>query len=115
MCLLIAELIMLAGGLYALIKGRLKLTGSMRLEGRRARIAGLFLMSPLPLALAAGFLMSFLARAGVLPLEVLGYAGLVEIALVFIALGGAVVYAYATKPKGEVAISDQSSAPPPAV
>jgi hypothetical protein len=114
MCLLIAELIMLAGGLYALIKGRLKLTGSLTLEGRRARIAGLFLISPIPLALAIGFLMGFLAQAGVLPVEALGYAGIVEIALVFLALGGVVVYGYATRPKDEVAVTDQSSTLPPA-
>ena len=113
MCLLIAELIMLVGGLYALVKGRLKLTGSMTLEGRRARIAGLFLVSPIPLALALGFLLGFLANVGVLPIEVLGYTGVFEIAWVFLALGGVVVYAYATKPKGEAVATDQRSTPPP--
>jgi hypothetical protein len=36
MCTLIAEIIMLIGGLYALIAGKLKLTKNLRLEGWRA-------------------------------------------------------------------------------
>ena len=99
MCMLIAELVMLVGGLYALVAGKVKLTRNMVLEGWRARVAGLFLAAPLPLALLAGFLIGLLIGLGVLPASAESAAAIVELLLVFGGLLGAVVFALVTKPK----------------
>jgi hypothetical protein len=97
--MLIAEILMLVGGLYALIAGRVRLTKNMYLEGWRARIAGLFLAAPLPLAFVAGFSIGLLIGAGVLPASAESAAGIVELLLVIGGLVGAVVFALVTKPK----------------
>ncbi len=110
MCALIAELMMLVGGLYALFTGKLKLTKGMSLEGRRARIAGLFLASPLPLAFLAGLALGFLVQVDILPADVTAYSVLIELGLILFGLIGAVVYARATEPKAE----PPSSLPPAA-
>jgi hypothetical protein len=99
MCMLIAEILMLAGGLYALIVGRVRLTKNMYLEGWRARVAGLFLAAPLPLALVAGFLIGLLIGIGALPASAESAAVVVELLLVLGGLVGAVVFALVTKPK----------------
>jgi MFS family permease len=99
MCTLIAEVIMLIGGLYALIAGKLKLTKNLRLEGWRARVAGLILASPMPLAFVIGALLGVLVGTGVLPEEVVDYAGFVDIALVLLALVAVVIFGYAVRPK----------------
>lgn len=97
--MLIAELVMLVGGLYALVAGKVKLTGNMVLEGWRARVAGLFLVAPLPLALVAGFLIGLLMGLDVLPASAESAAVVIELLLVFGGLLGAVVFALVTKPK----------------
>ena len=103
LCLPIAEILMLAGGFYALIAGKFRLTRNLTLVGWRARIAGLFLLAPLPLVLVAGLFTGLLIGAGVLPLSVVReYAAVVEILLVVAALVGVVIYALLVKPKGEV-------------
>src|SRR5262245_20365085 len=53
--ILILEIVMLIMGLVALIRGRIQLAGSRSVEGPAARIAGMILMLPLPLAFAVGF------------------------------------------------------------
>jgi hypothetical protein len=90
MCLLIAEIIMLVGGLVALVTGKLKLSNALQLEGTPARIAGAILMAPLPLALAIGFMIGLLIGMGALPESALGLSTVIEIALVL----GALVAAY---------------------
>ena len=99
MCMLIAEIVMLVGGLYALIAGRVRLTKNMYLQGYRARVAGLFLAAPLPLAFLAGLLIAMLVGAGALPASAESAAVIVELLLVFGGLVGAVVFALVTKPK----------------
>lgn len=101
MCLLLAEILMLVGGLYALVTGKVRLTKNMYLEGQRARIAGLFLAAPLPLAFLAGTVLGTLMSMGVLPYSAEGLAGLVEFFLVLCGLAGAVIYATVTRPKEE--------------
>ena len=103
MCLLIAEIMMLVGGLYALIAGKIKLTRNISLEGWRARIAGLFLIAPLPLALLVGLVIGFLIGIGTLPSSAQGYGTIVELLLVLGGLVGVVIYALIVKPRGEVA------------
>ena len=99
MCLLIAEILMLVGGLYALVAGKVRLTKNMYLEGWRARVAGLFLAAPLPLAFLAGLLIALLIAAGALPTSAESAAVIVELLLVIGGLVGAVVFALVTKPK----------------
>lgn len=99
MCMLIAEILMLVGGLYALVAGKIRLTKNMYLEGWRARVAGLFLAAPLPLAFLAGLLIALLIRAGALPTSAESAAVIVELLLVTGGLVGAVVFALVTKPK----------------
>jgi hypothetical protein len=99
MCLLIAEILMLIGGLYALIAGRIKLTKNMYLTGPRARVAGLILLAPLPLALIIGFLLGAFISIGILPASAQDYVGCVEIMLVIVCLLGAVLFAFVTKPR----------------
>ena len=97
--MLIAEIVMLVGGLYALVAGKVRLTRNMYLEGWRARIAGLFLAAPLPLALMAAFLIGLVIGVGALPASAESAAVIVELLLVFGGLVGAVVFALVTKPK----------------
>lgn len=99
MCVLAAEILMLVGGLYALVAGKVRLTGNMYLEGKRARVAGLFLAAPLPLAFLAGLFIAMLISMGALPASAESAAGIVELLLVLGGLAGAVVFALATKPK----------------
>ncbi len=103
MCALIAEILMLVGGLYALIAGKIKLTGGMYLEGWRARIAGLFLVAPLPLGFLAGLVLGVLIGIGVFPQEAFGFAVIIEFVLILGGLGGAVIFALLTKPKPPLA------------
>ena len=105
MCILIAEILMLVGGLYALIAGRIRLTKNMSLEGTRARVAGLFLAAPLPLALLLGFVIGFLFGS-----DAVGFATIVEIILVIGGLVGSVLYATLTKPKEPAWIDDEGAA-----
>jgi hypothetical protein len=102
MCILIAEILMLVGGLYALIAGKVRLTRNMYLEGWRARVAGLFLIAPLPLAFLAGLLIGLLMGMGALPASAESVVGIVELLLVLGALVGAVIFAVVTKPKEPV-------------
>jgi hypothetical protein len=99
MCTLFAEIILFAGGLYALIAGKIKLTGSISLEGTRARIAGLFLAAPLPLALITGFGLGILSGAGAVSEDMIASAGFCEIIYIVLGALGAVAYAVLTKPK----------------
>lgn len=101
MCTLIAELIMLVGGIYALISGKLKLTKNLQLEGTRARVAGIILALPLPLSLISGVIVGVLISMGYMETESVITAGLIEIVLVLAGLAGAFLYAYLTQPKDE--------------
>jgi hypothetical protein len=102
MCLLIAEIIMLIGGIYALVAGKVKLTRKISLEGTRARIAALFLIAPLPLSLLIGFFIGFLIGIGTLPPSVQAIASVIELLLVLGGLAGAFIYGLIAKPKDEV-------------
>jgi hypothetical protein len=103
MCVLIAEIIMLLGDLYAMFTGKITLTRKLRLQGRRARAAGLILALPLPLALLIGFLLGFLVNAGVVPQSVVNVAGIIDLVLVLLALAAVMIFGYATRPNPEAA------------
>jgi hypothetical protein len=83
--LLVIELIMLVGGIYVLFTAKVPsiLVGGrdFQLEGANARLVGLMLILPLPLALLGGFLLAvFLGETGVV------YASLLE-ALIVLTIG----------------------------
>jgi len=99
---------MLLGGLYALFAGKLTLTKNNRLVGRRAKVAGIILMSPLPLAFLFGTIVGLLAFAGILPEGTVEVPYIVEIVLVIAALIGSVLYAWLTKPSDPDPIIDES-------
>jgi hypothetical protein len=110
MCLFVAELIMLAGGIYALIAGKVKLTQRLSLEGRQARVAGLFLAVPFPLSLLAGFVLGL--AMGVDGFEAAqSYAAVTEIVLVLLGLLGAVVFAWVVKSREPAAIGEGDTTP----
>ena len=98
MCILILEIAMFVLGLIGLIGGKLPLSKGKTLEGTRARIAGLIILLPLPLALGAGIVIGFLVAGGVLPPDISAYGWCIELLIVFGCLGGAYAYAQATKP-----------------
>ncbi len=106
MCILIAEIIMLIGGLYAIFAGKLKLTNSMQLEGTRARIAGVFLALPLPLAFGTGLVIGFLIELDILPQSLLAIVTIFELAFVLVGLLGAYIYARSTQPKVTTILED---------
>ncbi len=64
MCCLIIEVIMLLTGIYGLFSGKLILTDQLSLRGSRARVASIFLIVPLPLALFFGFALGILSGLG---------------------------------------------------
>lgn len=111
MCLQIAEILLLVGGLYALIFGKVRLTRNMVLEGWRARVAGLFLAVPLPLALLAGLLTGLSSRPAGLSDAAQSAAAAIEIVLFVGGVVGAVIFAAATKPKESVE-PEEIPAPP---
>jgi len=57
---LVLEIAMLVGGIVALITGKLSISRTLQLRGAPARIAGIVLLLPLPLAFAVGFAIGFL-------------------------------------------------------
>ncbi len=60
--LLICEGIFFFGGLFALLTGRIRLWGNKTVRGERARLIGIILMIPGPLALMLGVIIGFNAR-----------------------------------------------------
>ena len=97
MCTLVVELLMLLAGVYALMAGKLQVTNKLRLKGWRARVAGLILIAPVPLALLAGVVLSLLVDAGALSESVVDYVGIIDMALVLLALAAAVIFGYAMR------------------
>jgi hypothetical protein len=52
------ELALLAMGLYALFRGKVEFPGSWKIEGVAARVAGFFLVLPIPIAFGVGLLIA---------------------------------------------------------
>jgi len=100
MCLIV-ELAMLGAGLYALIAGKINLGGSLRFEGTPARIIGVFLVAPLPLAFAGGLVFGFMIGIGLLPASLQNYFFFIDLLVVLVGLGGALIYALVNKPGEE--------------
>ncbi len=97
MACLIIEVIMILGGLYALVTARFSLTDRFYLPGWKARIVGLVWMSPLPVTFSIGLATGVLIVLGVFPKSVMDYVGWVEPIAVIGAVVGSLVLAYATE------------------
>ncbi|MBN2386780.1 MAG: hypothetical protein JXB85_07140 [Anaerolineales bacterium] len=112
MCLAV-EFILLGYGIYVLVTGKYQLSKNIMLTGSKARIAGAFLVLPLPLAFGAGLLFGLLLGTGILPYSIQNYAVCLEGAIVLACMAGSFVFAYANKPPAASAL--QSPQEPPAV
>lgn len=106
--LIAAEAIMLVMGFYALIVGKLTLTKKLVLQGRRARVAGLFLIVPLPLA----FLVGFLVGAGIIPAPGQVGAAIIEVLIVIGAFVATYIFARVTH--AQAAATDEEQMQPSA-
>jgi hypothetical protein len=110
--LLLVEIGYFIWGLYVLIAGRVRLSRSLNLEGRRARVVGLIMVAPLPLAFLTGLLMGALIQAGVLPTPVVrSYGTIIEILIVAGALAGILAYTRITRPKASVDAEEMETPP----
>jgi hypothetical protein len=99
-CVRVAEIVMLIGGLFGLLVGKIRLTKQVALESGRARIASLFFIAPLPIALLVQMLLSARVQAGaLLEIDAIIVLFWVDLLLVLGALAGAVAYAVITRPR----------------
>ena len=83
------EMLLFVIGIYTLVFGKLGLPWNLSLQGWKARIAALFLMAPLPLAVLLGRV----AGRGLTVREGATFFGLAEIFLVILGVAGALVVA----------------------
>jgi hypothetical protein len=93
------EIGMLIAGIIALVKGSLRLSGKHVVEGISARLMGLILLLPLPLAFAVGFLIGFgegLQGKPVQAQELQGTLTGVEVIIVVVCLMGALGIGFAS-------------------
>lgn len=116
MCMLFLEIGMFVAGLVALIAGKLRLSKNNNLTGTRARIVGVILMLPLPLAFGIGLIIGAMAGSGAISSDILQYAACIDIGLVIAGLAGAYGYAAVSKPPEEPAplVPPQEPPVPPA-
>jgi hypothetical protein len=87
------EMLVFIFGVYALVFGSIRLPWKMSLGGWRARIAGLFLMAPLPILILLGRSIS----QGIDRDTALSFYGILELGMVLLGILGAVVFAYLTR------------------
>ncbi len=98
MCLFIFEIALFITGLIALITAKFPLNKGVMLLGPKARIAGVLLMLPIPLAFGIGLIIGVLMGTGALPYSTQDYIPCIEIAIVLACVAGAYGFAYANKP-----------------
>ncbi|MEZ0395648.1 MAG: hypothetical protein ABWK53_04350 [Anaerolineales bacterium] len=117
MCLLFFEIALFVSGLIALITAKFPLNKGIVLTGPKARIAGVILMLPIPLAIGAGAIVGVMMGTGALPYSVQDYIPCIEIAIVLVCAAGAYAFAYANKPSAQPPQEPPSIPPqePPAV
>lgn len=89
------EMVAFIIGIYTLLFGRLKLPWNLTLQGWRARIAALFLIAPFPISIFLGRVVG----KGLAPDKAQSVFGLVELLLIVLGVGGALLFAYLTKPR----------------
>src|SRR5690349_8225720 len=96
--ILVLEIAMLVWGIIALVKGKLKISKTKEVRGAKARLLGVVLVLPLPLAMMAGFVIGFTAaRNGAVNMDSLKWtligveAGIVLTCLALAVVGGMVM------------------------
>jgi hypothetical protein len=112
MCGLILEIGMLIFGLVGLISGKLTISKKVKVVGTPARITGVILMLPLPLALALGFMLGILLGNSVSLSDLQTIATIAELLLIFACLVIAYLYANANKVL-EIPATSFPTQPPP--
>ena len=85
-------------GVYAFTFGSVRLPWNLSLSGWRARVAGLFLMAPLPILILLGRVVS----QGVNEQTALSFYGIIEMVIVLLGILGGALFSYLTRLKDEV-------------
>ena len=88
------EMLVFLFGMYAFLFGSVRLPWKMSLVGWRARVAGLFLMAPLPILILVGTSVG----EGVDQDTARSFYGILELVVVLLAILGAALFAYLTRP-----------------
>lgn len=89
------EMVVFIVGVYTLVFGQISLPGDLKLVGWRARLASVFLLAPLPIALMLGRVVG----RGVAPDAGQSFFGITELVLVVLGVGGAILTGFLTRPK----------------
>lgn len=97
------EMLVFIIGIYAFIFGRVGLPWKLSLSGWRARVAGIFLMAPLPILILLGRVVG----RGVEDQAVLSFFGIMELVIVIIGILCAALFSYLTRPKYESAEQEE--------
>lgn len=98
------EMVLFVIGIYTLLFGQLKLPWNLTLHNWRARIAALFLIAPFPLSILLGRVVG----QGLSVEKAQSVFGLTELLLVVLGVGGAVLFAYLTRPREVKSQTDES-------
>lgn len=99
MWFLCLQVVLFVAGAYALITGKLPLTGDLKLEGRRARITGGLLLLPVGVPMIYSVVFIIIAIASGHPEDFRPNAGMLDIPLTVGAIALSIVYVYLTRPK----------------
>jgi hypothetical protein len=100
------EMVVFIFGVYAFVFGSIRLPWKLSLVGWRARIAGLFLMLPLPILLLLGGSVS----RGVDQETAVTFYGIMELVIVILGILAAALFAYLTQPaSNDGGIKDKGS------
>jgi hypothetical protein len=98
------EMVIFVIGIYTLLFGQLRLPWNLTLQDWRARVATLFLIAPFPLSILLGRVVG----QGLSADKAQSVFGLTELLLVVLGVGGAVLFAYLTRPREVIAQIDES-------
>ena len=99
------EMLVFIFGVYAFVFGSVSLPWNLSVSGWRARIAGLFLMAPLPILVLLGRVIG----QGIDAQTALSFYGIMELILVLLGILGAALFVYLTRWKNEEIQTDEES------
>jgi len=91
------EMLVFIFGVYAFVFGSVRLPWKLSLAGWRARVAGLFLMAPLPILILLGQVVG----QGVDQDAALSFYGIMELIIVLLGIFGAIFFSYLTRPQDD--------------
>jgi hypothetical protein len=89
------EMLIFIFGVYAFVFGRVRLPWNLSLVGWRARLAGLFLMVPLPILILLGQVVN----QGVDQEVAMSFFGIMEVVITLAGLLAAILVAYLSRAK----------------